>query len=121
MNGFIGADTAKQGESAELHLSFLSGCSIESEICLTRQMKHTMTLAAQDNEIFFAIRSRLAPPDHVMDLESIVPAATLAFPAVPIENFQLELAVSFGIEPKPPSFSKVATHADRLMSRKNCC
>jgi hypothetical protein len=57
----------------------------------------------------------------VVDLELIAPATVVAFPAVPLENFQLELAVSFEVEPKPRSFSKVATRADRLMSRKNCC
>jgi hypothetical protein len=31
VNRFIGADTAKQGESAELHLSFLSVCSIDPD------------------------------------------------------------------------------------------
>jgi hypothetical protein len=56
-----------------------------------------------------------------MDLELIAPATVLAFPAVPLQDFQLQLAVTLGVEPKPPSFSKVATHADRLMSRKNCC
>jgi hypothetical protein len=80
-----------------------------------------MTPAAEHDEIFFAVRPQPASPNYVMDLESIAPAAVLAFPTVPLENFQLELAVSFEIEPKPRSFSKVATHADRLMSRKNCC
>jgi len=56
-----------------------------------------------------------------MNLESIAPAAVLAFPAIPLQDFQPQLAVTLGVEPKPPSFSQVATHADRRMSRKNCC
>jgi hypothetical protein len=122
VNGFIGADIAKQGESAELHLSFLSVCSIESEIRLTRQMKQTMTLAAQGNKIFFAIRSRLAPPDHVMDLELIAPATPLASPTIAHHNFRLELAITLAIEPKSTSWGSVPAHADRLiLSRNSCC
>lgn len=45
----------------------------------------------------------------------------LAFPTVPLENFQLEPAVTFEVEPKLPSFSQVATHADCRMSRRNYC
>jgi len=64
-------------------------------------VERAVTAAAQDDEVSFAIGSRLAPADHVVDLELIAPAATLAFPAIPLENFQLELAVSFEVEPKP--------------------
>jgi hypothetical protein len=70
-----------------------------------------VTAAAQDDEVLFAICARLAPADHVVDLEPIAPAAVLAFPAIPLQDFQLQLAVTLGVEPKPPSFSKVATHA----------
>ena len=80
-----------------------------------------MTPAAEHDEIFFAVRPQLASPNYVVDLELIAPAAVLAFPAIPLEDFHLQLAVTLGVEPKPTSFSKVATHADRLMSRKNCC
>jgi hypothetical protein len=45
-----------------------------------------MTVATEDNEVFFAICPRLAPPDHVVDLELIAPAAVLAFPAVPLQD-----------------------------------
>jgi hypothetical protein len=80
-----------------------------------------MTPAAEHDEIFSAVRPQLASPNYVMDLELIAQAAVLAFPAVPLQDFLLQMAVTLGVEPKPPSFSKVATHADRLMSRKNCC
>jgi hypothetical protein len=80
-----------------------------------------MTPAAEHDEIFFAVRPQPASPNYVMDLELIAPAAVLAFPAVPLQDIHLQLAVTLGVEPKPPSVSKVATHADRLMSHKNCC
>jgi hypothetical protein len=35
-------------------------------------------------EIFFAILSRLAPPDHVMYLKFIAPTTVLAFPTIPL-------------------------------------
>jgi hypothetical protein len=81
-----------------------------------------VTPAAENDQVLFAIATRLAPPDHVMDLELIAPAAALASPAIPLEDFHFQLAVTPGVEPKPPSFSKVATHADRLiLSRNRCC
>jgi hypothetical protein len=80
-----------------------------------------MTPAAEHDEVPFAVRPQLASPNYVMDLELIAPATVLVFPAIPHQDFQLELAVTLGVEPKPPSFSKVATHADCRISRKNCC
>jgi len=56
-------------------------------------MKQAMTPAAEHDEIFFAVRPQLASPHYVVDLQSIAPAAVLAFPAVPLEDFQLQLAV----------------------------
>ena len=45
-----------------------------------------MAPAAEHDEVPFAICARLAPPDHVVDLELIAPAAVLAFPAVPLQD-----------------------------------
>ena len=86
-----------------------------------RRVQCSVAVRAQGDQIALGVISRLAPPDHVVDLQLIAPAAVLAFPTVPLENFQLELAVNSEVEPKPPSIGKVATHADRLMSRRNCC
>lgn len=83
------------------------------------QVERAVAAAALNDEVFFAVRPQLASPDKVVDLELIAPAATLAFPVVP-QDFQLQLAEKLGVEPKPPPFSKIASHADRQMSRKNC-
>jgi hypothetical protein len=88
---------------------------------MTHQMNGPMTVATEDYEVLFAIRSRLTFPNDVMNLELVAPAAQLTLPAIPLQDFKLQLAVTLGAEPKPPSFSKVATQADRLLSRKNCC
>lgn len=56
-----------------------------------------------------------------MDLELISPAAALASPAIRLQDFHPELAVTLEVEPKPTSFSKVTTHAGRLISHKNRC
>lgn len=85
------------------------------------RVEPVMTPAAEHDEIFFAVRPQLASPNYVMDLELIAPAAVLTFPTVPLEDFHHQLAVVLEVEPKPRSFSKVATHADRRISRKNCC
>ena len=84
------------------------------------QVERGVTTAAQNDEVLFAVRPQLASPNYVMDLELIAPAAVLAFPAIPLQDFQLKLAIALGVEPKPRSFSQVATHADGRMSRKNC-
>lgn len=59
-------------------------------------------------QLRWTCRIQLASPNYVMDLELTVPAAALAFPAVPLKDVQLQLAVTLGAEPKPPSLSKVA-------------
>jgi hypothetical protein len=67
-----------------------------------------MTPAAEHDEIFFAVRPQLASPDHVMDLELIAPATMLAFPAIALQNFHLQLAVTTVFEPKSVGTRKVS-------------
>jgi hypothetical protein len=52
------------------------------------QVEGAVTAAAQGDEVLLAICARLAPPDHVVDLELIASAATLAFPAIPLQDVQ---------------------------------
>jgi len=85
------------------------------------QVERAVTAVTQDEEIFVAVRPQLASPYYVVDLELMAPAAVLAFPAVPLEDFPLKLAVPLGVELKSRSFSEVAAHADCRMSRRNCC
>jgi hypothetical protein len=59
-----------------------------------------MALITQGNQVLLAIRSQLAPQNKMMDLQLIAPAAGLAFPAIPLQDFQLQLTVTFGVEPK---------------------
>jgi len=80
-----------------------------------------MTPAAEHDEIFFPVRPQLASPNYVMDLELIAPATVLAFPAVPLQDFHLQLAVTTVFEPKPRSFGNNHAHADRLTSSRNSC
>ena len=95
------------------------GCAAKNR-CVLIGVNCSVAVGAQSDQIALGVIARLAPADHVMDLELIARATVLAFPAIPLQDFQLQLAVTLGVEPKP-SFSKVTTHADRLMSRKNCC
>jgi hypothetical protein len=81
----------------------------------------SVAVAAQGDQIGLGIPAGLAPALEVMDLEPRQRAASLTFPAVPLQDFPLPLAVALGVEPKPPSFPQVSTHADRRMSCKNCC
>jgi hypothetical protein len=80
-----------------------------------------MAATADHGEVLFAIRSRLAPANKVMDLEFISPATALAFPAIPLQDFPLPLAVTLGAEPNRTSPGNLPTHADRLPSNKNSC
>ena len=54
---------------------------------------YPMTIAAEDNQILFAVRTGLASSDHVVDLELIAPATVLTAPSVALENAILERAV----------------------------
>ena len=76
-----------------------------------------MTAAAEHDEIFFAVRPQLASENNVVDLQLIAPAAVLAFPAIPLDDFQLEFAVMLRIETKPRPFGIFNSHADRRTSR----
>jgi hypothetical protein len=69
----------------------------------------------------FLRRSRLAPPNKVVDLELISPATLLAFPAIALQDFHLEFAETLGVEPEPTSLENFPTYADRLTSRRNSC
>jgi hypothetical protein len=94
-----------------------------SSLRMPARVEPVMTTAAEHDEIFFPVRPQLASPNYVMDLELIAPATALALPAIPLQNFRLELAVMLEVEPKPMSSGNVHTHADRLISSKNrrCC
>jgi hypothetical protein len=54
-----------------------------------------------------------------LDLELLAPTAVLALAAIATEDLQFELVAILAIEPNPTS--PPHTHADRLISRKNCC
>jgi hypothetical protein len=87
-------------------------------------MNAAVALAAQHHQVLLSIGSRLTSVHDVVDLELIAPAATLAFPAVPLQDFDLQLAVFQ--EPEPHAAHGMATiplHADFLISRRNssCC
>ena len=53
-------------------------------------MKLAMTVAAEDNQVLFAVGPHLAPADQVMDLELITPATVLAFPAIALQDSLLD-------------------------------
>ena len=82
-----------------------------------------MTAAAQDDEIFFAVRTQLAPPDHVVDLESIAPATVLAFPAVPVSPgfspLPKESSRAGGAIMAPRMAAEPANHELRVLGEKD--
>jgi hypothetical protein len=58
-----------------------------------------VAVAAEDNEVFFAVFSCLAPADHVMNLQLFAPATLLAMPTIPLQDFHFELVIDSGIKP----------------------
>jgi hypothetical protein len=54
-------------------------------------MNRAMALTTKHDEVRFAIRSRVASPNDVMDLELISPAALLALPPVPFKDSDAKL------------------------------
>jgi hypothetical protein len=81
---------------------------------MSAKVEPVMTPAAEHDEIFFAVRPRVASPDDVMDVELVSPPAVLALPAVPLQDFHLKLAVAVIVETQAISFANVHAHADRL-------
>jgi hypothetical protein len=57
-----------------------------------------MAIAAQHDQVLFAIWSRLTPPDQVVNLELITPAAALAFPPISLQDPHLQFAISLRFE-----------------------
>jgi hypothetical protein len=95
----------KYGEAKHRQFAFgciLAACNTEF-IRMPAGVEPGMTPAAEHDEIFFAVRPRLTSPYYVVDRQLISPAAVLASPAVPLQDFQLQLAVTLGVEAKPLS------------------
>jgi len=66
-----------------------------------------VTAAAEDDEVLFAICSRLAPANNVMDLELVSSATLLALPFIPFQDLATQVAITAGIEPKRTRFCTV--------------
>jgi hypothetical protein len=85
-------------------------------------VERAVTAAAQDDEVLFAIRPQLAPPDKVVDLELISATALLTSPAITLKDLEAESAVLLCLEPKLRAFGKCSAHANRLIvSTNRCC
>jgi hypothetical protein len=85
-------------------------------------VERAVTAVAQDDEVLFANRPQLAPPDKVVDLELIPPAALLALPAITLKNLEAELPVTISPNPQLRSFRRSSAHAERLgLSTNRCC
>jgi hypothetical protein len=87
-------------------------------------MNAAVALATQHHQVLLSICSRLTSVHDVVDLELIAPAAMLAFPAIPLQDFDLQLAVFRRPEPHAAhGMASFPRHADFLISRRNssCC
>jgi hypothetical protein len=79
-----------------------------------------VAVGAQSDQIALGVIAQLASPNYVMDLELIAPATVLAFPAIPLQDFHLQLAVTTVFEPKPRSFGNNHAHAGGREQKKAC-
>jgi hypothetical protein len=73
-----------------------------------------VTAAAEDDEVLFAICSRLAPPNYVMNLQLVCSATVLTLPSIPFQDLATQVAIAAGIEPKRARFWKSSIHAVAL-------
>ena len=61
-------------------------------------MSLVMATGTKSYEILSRIITQSAPPLNVMDLEVLHPPARLTSPAIALQNFPAELAISFGLK-----------------------
>ena len=57
-----------------------------------------VALGAKSYEILCRVVPQVAPPLNVMELKTFHPPTPLAVPAVSLQDFAAELAISFGIK-----------------------
>ena len=86
-------------------------------------MKGAVTVAAQGDQILFAVRARVAAKYEVMDFEPFAPAAVLTTPAVTLQGRHSQVTRSGEFL---PALSMLANgmffHAEHLICwRKACC
>jgi hypothetical protein len=62
-------------------------------------MRSLVTASAKSYQIGFDIIAQPAPRLNVMDLKIFHPAARLTTPAVSLQNFPAEQAISFRVKP----------------------
>ena len=62
-------------------------------------MSVVVALDAKCNEILRRIIAESAPPFDVMDLKAFHPSARLATPAVSVQDFAVELAITCRVKP----------------------
>ena len=66
-----------------------------------------MTRCAEGDQIFGSIIAQSAPWLNVMDLKILHPPARLTTPAISLEDFPAELAISFGIKSQAGRFVRI--------------
>ena len=82
-----------------------------------------VTCGTERDEVLFGIVSGLASVSFVMDLKVQPRAASLASPAIPLQDLSTELLVRFGIQPQTRAFRSDRAHEARPFScsRNACC
>jgi hypothetical protein len=67
-------------------------------------MHGSVAFRTEADEIFFRIFALVAPTLNVMDLEPTHGAASLATPAISLEDFLMQRAVGIGTQRNPAGF-----------------
>jgi hypothetical protein len=73
-------------------------------------MDVTVAISAERDQIFVCVVTQQASRANVVDLETIGTAAVLASPAVTLQHFGMEFAISSWVQPKPRSSRLEITH-----------
>src|ERR1700692_4370929 len=79
-----------------------------------------VALDAKSYEILSRVIPQVAPPLNVMDLKILHPPAPLASPAVSLQNFPAELAISFRVKPQAGPFSTDPFQNVTCTSSRSC-
>ena len=73
-------------------------------------MDVTVAISAERDQIFVCIVTQQAPRAHVVDLKTVGTAAVLASPAVTLQHFGVEFAISILVQPQSRSSRSETIH-----------
>ena len=84
---------------------------LPARLSCSSEMHKSVARCAQGDQIVLGVVSELAPRVDVVDVEFARAPATLATPAIPLQDLLAQALVGLWVKLKPRAFWKEASHA----------